>query len=102
MIGICGRWKRHRDGRIRNHPFQEEARPGLGPELFREAGQRMTLDELVQPCLLERHVDRDRCAMVDRGRDDVLLCLPGRDRIMHLDDVEIALLNPLGEGQGSS
>jgi len=32
------------------------------------------------------------------GNDALPSCLPGRDRIVHLDDVEIALLDPFGEG----
>src|SRR5258708_8473236 len=98
MIGICGRGKRHRDRGVGDHPFQEEGRPSLGPKLLGEVRQRTTLDELVQPRLLKRHVDRNCRATVCRGGDDTPLSPPTPPPIMPPDNTKIPPLPPLFPG----
>lgn len=53
----CDRW-------MRDHPFEEELRPGLYPQLAGEIRQWPPCHDLVQPSFLERHVDEDGRAAV--------------------------------------
>ncbi|MEO3850200.1 hypothetical protein ABGB09_21650 [Streptomyces sp. B8F3] len=84
-------------GTVAEHPLREELRPVARPELRREVRHFPPADDVVQPRLLQRHVHRHRDAVVRRRRQHALLGGTRAHGVVHLDEVDVAPLDPVGQ-----
>ena len=74
---------------------QEKLRPVRRADLLCEVWQRVAFDNLEKFCFFERHVNHYRHALVGRRREDALLGVAGVNRVVHLNKIQIAFLDPV-------